>query len=116
MDKLKAEIQDLRAMIGEIADSVRDSANERRSLIDSVQRVMDHLANLQDDHDVTKVGLWEKTDALQDHVGALQAAHDDLKSRSWTEAEHLRRLETLWSDLQREVTVLAASLARIPRE
>lgn len=113
LEELKAQVRNLQASLGGIADAIRESERAREHLSGALQRVMEHLGNLQEDHDRVKVGLWEKTGAQQTHLGNLQKAHDDLKATVGSPVERFGRLEAIWSDLQREMTTLADAIARL---
>jgi chromosome segregation ATPase len=112
LEALRAEVLSIQASLGSLADAIRESGRAQADLSSALQRVMEHLGTLQEDHDRVKVVLWEKTDAQQTHLGRLQQAHDDLKATVGSQVGRLGRLEAIWSDLQREMTTLADAIAR----
>lgn len=109
-------VDDLHVELTAVAKTVQDLAVAVQGLSTTMDDVLSHLGDLQEDHDRVKTGLWEKTAGLTSHLADLQSAHDAAKETAWAQSETARRMETLWSDTHREITALAEALSRLEND
>jgi methyl-accepting chemotaxis protein len=84
-------LTEARRHVEQIRTTAEEAARGIESLRGDSSRIMDHLAALQEDHDMLR----------------------EIVARSHPENGALSRSEKLWSDLQRDVTTLAEAVSRL---